>query len=522
MSQVLHIFKKDTRHLWPEIVISFALTVAFVRVSIASSNENLVSPYFPIVAGLLSVLVPVGWWVLTVRLVHDESLVGENHFWVTRPYQWQKLLAAKALFLVAFLYLPIFIGQVVLLAGAGLHPFVYLPKLLFNLVLLTCVLVLPIVAIATVTSTFARFVLTLLGAVVYLGIIIWTFSSLPSPSNFPNPYENRLYLCLALCIFLLVITLQYATRRVWRSRWLLLALPFLLIICSYAWPSRGVARLLYPPLATAGSSPIQLTFDPNPDRQSPAPVSHLAKRVDLYLPLEISGIPSGSLMRNLATRISIHGPNGRQWNSKWQETTNYYSSDATRAFINVPIDTKFLESIQTTPVAVTMTIAFVQLRASATITSHAGDQNFSIPGGGVCSVSNSFGTFPTCRFAMAEPALTHLTAYWSDGPCSQTPAQNGPGNLGEVWLGTIDPDFVDFGLNPVKIKPLYFSNQPQDTSRSSFICPGTPINATPYIVERRFQTSLTVPDLDLTKYTVDRTTDRNRRLRSSATVTTSH
>ena len=41
MSQVLHIFKKDARHLWPEILISLALTAAFVRVSFGGvSNFN--------------------------------------------------------------------------------------------------------------------------------------------------------------------------------------------------------------------------------------------------------------------------------------------------------------------------------------------------------------------------------------------------------------------------------------------------------------------------------------------------
>jgi hypothetical protein len=89
MSQILHIFKKDARHLWPEILISLALTAAFVHVSFGgrSNFSRGDSPYLPIVVALLSALVPVGWWVLSVRLIHDESLVGESQFWITRPYR---------------------------------------------------------------------------------------------------------------------------------------------------------------------------------------------------------------------------------------------------------------------------------------------------------------------------------------------------------------------------------------------------------------------------------------------------
>ena len=57
---------------------------------------------------------------------------------------------------------------------------------------------------------------------------------------------------------------------------------------------------------------------------------------------------------------------------------------------------------------------------------------------------------------------------------------------------------------PSRSNRFSFSNQPVDMRRSSFICPGTPIIATPYSVVRRLQTALTIPDLELTKYTIDR------------------
>jgi hypothetical protein len=51
---------------------------------------------------------------------------------------------------------------------------------------------------------------------------------------------------LFFLVFLVVIVLQYATRRTWRSRRILLGLPFLVIAGSVALPIQTVARHLYP------------------------------------------------------------------------------------------------------------------------------------------------------------------------------------------------------------------------------------------------------------------------------------
>ena len=88
-------------------------------------------------AGLLTVLIPVSWWLLIARVIHAETLVGDRQFWLTRPYEWKKLLGAKALFLAVFLYLPLLIAQCLLLFRAGFHPLSFIPGLLFNLLLIT-------------------------------------------------------------------------------------------------------------------------------------------------------------------------------------------------------------------------------------------------------------------------------------------------------------------------------------------------------------------------------------------------
>jgi hypothetical protein len=64
--------------------------------------------------------------------------------------------------------------------------------------------------------------------------------------------------------------------------------------------------------------PVQLTFDPDPDRQNTVDASHERTRIDLYLPLTVSGISSDSSVQNQAVQVSTESPNGLRWHSKWQ------------------------------------------------------------------------------------------------------------------------------------------------------------------------------------------------------------
>src|SRR5580704_12726232 len=111
MNQTLHIFLKDARRFWAEIFVSVAVTAGLIGICIVMHGSNnyaldLHTQIFATLAGLLMVLVPAGWWVLITRVIHAERLVGDTQFWITRPYVWNKLLSAKLLFLLAFLYLP--------------------------------------------------------------------------------------------------------------------------------------------------------------------------------------------------------------------------------------------------------------------------------------------------------------------------------------------------------------------------------------------------------------------------------
>ena len=124
MRQILHIFRKDMRHYSPEAAVSMALLVmhGWNEVHLWHHQEPLVVGGFfasRFLSGLMIALVPISWAFMFVRVIHSEPLVGDRQFWVTRPYEWKKLLAAKLLYALVFINLPLLLLQVYLLATAA-------------------------------------------------------------------------------------------------------------------------------------------------------------------------------------------------------------------------------------------------------------------------------------------------------------------------------------------------------------------------------------------------------------------
>src|SRR5580704_17442657 len=155
MKQVFHIFQKDARHFWLEIAVSIVLLAVYTWNELYSwtAPEGLSNGFVGFLKSLPAILIVLCWWFIIARVVQDEALVGDRQFWITRPYEWKKLLAAKILFAAVFINLPLLIVQLILLVKAGFNPASHLLDLLFVQVLLAAFLLLPLAAVATVTSS---------------------------------------------------------------------------------------------------------------------------------------------------------------------------------------------------------------------------------------------------------------------------------------------------------------------------------------------------------------------------------
>ena len=181
MAQALHIFRKDARALRLELAVVAALNVAFVWAHIKAAAPGIDELSHPsVLAYLTSFLLACGWWFLIARAIHEEALPGDRQFWVTRPYEWKQLLAAKLMFVLAFVNAPLLVAQFVILAAAGYASPAALPKLLWMQFTVTLIVLAPAFALGAVTRTFARLVLFVIGLLVSVYFLMTIYSAIMS------------------------------------------------------------------------------------------------------------------------------------------------------------------------------------------------------------------------------------------------------------------------------------------------------------------------------------------------------
>ncbi len=521
MKQALHIFAKDARRFWPEIAISIAITAAFARIYpnqwLAPDQLIAVSGWggfagpqgLQLLASTLTVLVPVSWLLLIARVIHGESLVGDSQFWVTRPYEWKQLLAAKVLFLFVFLYLPFVAAQLALLAEAGFHPFSYIPGLLYNLLLITGTLVLPLFAMAAVTSTFARMAFTVVGVLLgFIGFgvlsarLATSAISIPSSADFSIP--------ILVCVCGAAVASQYVARRLWLSRLLLVGL-FLTIGVSMLTPSDGGAvDRAYAVKAGSQESPVRITFLQDATHQVTGLPVDGDKHVQINLPVQISGVADGSMMMPNDVRVSIDAPNGIHWISPWQAIYNYhYLPGMQESSVAFNIDRSVYEKVKSAPVQLQLTVALTQTQAGEATRIPLPATDFSVPGFGVCSPERGWSeaipniTGISCRSALRQPNLTYVETLWSNLPCTGTKTEPNTGVQGAAWAGDLDKAPAQFGITSVWTVLVSLSNSLRYTGERNrpekprYLCAGTPITFTRYSLVKRLQTEVVVPNFQV-------------------------
>jgi hypothetical protein len=160
VDQTLHIFRKDVRHRWPQISVVLLLFVLHAVFDVRSSpvydpDTKLANS----LSSLLNVLLPLAMWFLIALVVFQEELPGNRQYWPTRPYKKSSLLAAKILFLIIFINVPLFLSDCCILGFQDFAVIGVMPRILLRQIPLTILFILPSLAIATLTAGLAQFFL---------------------------------------------------------------------------------------------------------------------------------------------------------------------------------------------------------------------------------------------------------------------------------------------------------------------------------------------------------------------------
>jgi len=453
VSQILHIFRKDARHHWPEILVSWVLLAAFVWEQPQKwANQTIHNRFISGLLNFLPALMVLSWAFLVARVVQSESLVGDRQFWITRPYDCRKLFAAKLLAIVAFIHIPLFIGQVVLLKLGKFPVASSLTGLVEVHLMFAAFFLGGALALAAVTSGIGQASLALL--ILFLMILgIAGISSLVPNSSVSDDADGVQAILYILC-WITVVLVQYICRKTLLSRFIILGTIVLVVLVLIFTPYEALFRHNYPLPTKEHPLPAKFTFDralsfAHEQRQ---PSRWVEDEISLELPLQVADLSSESLVQIEAIRLDLELAGGKRWTSHWHSLSNVVFYGRTRTWPSVRIETKFYDSIKNTPVKASLSLGMRIFRLSAPATIIVAGDRTSLPGNAHC-VDNLSENWLQCFSPLRQPKPIFIMAELPNQDCrvsEQTTAQ-------EPWAGSPATYYdlgsdsgPDFDLSPIQ------------------------------------------------------------------------
>jgi hypothetical protein len=420
VSQILHIIRKDVRRHWPEILVSLALLVVFVWYQPRKWTGQVISVRFVgSMLNALPALMVLSWAFLIARLVQGESLVGDRQFWITRPYDWYKLFAAKLLAILLLLHVPLLIGQLVLLRMGNFPLISSLPGLIQIHFMFFVILVLPSVALAAVTSGIGQAALALLILFLLLLGIAGIGSLVPNSGMSDDVDGVQAILFLATSVT--VITIQYGYRKAVLARLLIAGALIAGVLILVLTPYETMVRHDYPLPTNDHPLPAQLTFDRTLTfaHEGGRTSRWVGDEVEIEMPFQVQGLGDKSVVQLHAVKLDLVLPSGERWSSHWHVVSGVISYGRTRVWPSISIEKKFYDTIKDTSVKaeVSFLLRFFRLGAASSI-KVAGDTAL-LPGNARC-LSNMSNNWLHCFSALKRPRPVFIMAELPNSDCSVT------------------------------------------------------------------------------------------------------
>jgi hypothetical protein len=498
MKQILLIFRKDAVRHWPEILISLTVLGIYAHWALHPGPPAAMAFSFTgmfLRQEFIAPLLLLFWSFLTLRVVYGESLVGDRQWWVTKPYVWWKLLAAKVLFLLAFVGLPLFLLQLYLLRNSGFPVLPHIGGVLRMQLLLATILFLPSIALGGLTRSLAQ---ALLGAViVLLGAIAATYLIAQVPSSamsFTAETADAATTLLLVASILVPAIWQYARRKTLYARGLVFGAYAAVVLIGVLTPYEKYVEKKYP-LVDQREAPAHFTIlppnlDTGKNRRSP----DFIPDVYLYLSLSVSDIAPGRMVLVDGMKATIDLSDDHSWSPGWKGQWLAIWPEDDRASLSYEVTRKDYERLKTSTVRLRLELALTEFQAVAQRQLILGQGKFSDAALGSCQLDPPNRSVIQCVRPL-RPIGLMADFNPSDANCvmAESDEEAPERNLSHAWLPPMGDSSVS-GINPVADYSISFSSKtqrsylPQDNSphklRVVHLCPGATVSlATPQ--ERR-------------------------------------
>jgi hypothetical protein len=464
MKQALHIFRKDVRRFAYQICALTALTFVWAWANVPGGQADFPNVRF---AGMAGAVLIVGWFYLISLLVHEESLTGNRQFWVTRPYSRRSLAAAKLLFVLAFLNVPLLLGGFAILASAGYQPLAYLPNFLWMQLTFAAVVLLLPAALAALTRNLVQFVLTFLGLI---GLLLLTSIAGTMVPHYGATFQSNglvwavgIFLMLSIAApALLVFFLQLRTRNRLVSASAGVALLVLTMFIHDGVSRQFGIAVQSRMFGENGARSVDVILDAagiQSNAKQPEPGS-----VTLAVPLRVVNMTAFETAAPEIVELTFETPAGRRWSSRWMA-----AASTTRVFQENPspdgtftwkqravVDSAFWQQARSGPMTIRGAV-YIKIFGHRSVRLQT-DGMTPVPGDGRCFVSPLSPSMRGPRYMVKCIAPFHMPVTGMEPQPGPVPDQSDqPTHLLSIWDSPLP---ADFGMNPLSFQPS-FPNGPQ-------------------------------------------------------------
>jgi hypothetical protein len=511
MMQFLHICKKDVRRHWPETLISLALLALYTRREVhlweTSPEYESISSFFFVLSGrYIPFFLVLSWIFLILRVVHSETLVGDRQWWVTKPYVWWQLLLSKLFFILAVIWVPLFVVQLFLLHHAGFSILPNLGRLFLMQFTLSLTLMASGFVLASLTKNLAQALMGIGLFVIVLIVGLWLDSSSNRMTGESSVFMERLESLLALGSIALVPIWQFARRRTWASRITIASCLGAATVLSLI-PFGGRVEESYALLATK-DSPAQFTMPAIPEFQGkPTGLPEFSSDTPLSIPMNVSGVAPGSLVVIDGMKITDSSDDSR-WTRGWSRQYQQLWPESQRVYLSYEVKRKEYERVKARDLKLHIELAlsaYQELDARTLVLPATAFRDGAL---GICRLMNRGYQVLECLEPFHSPAyMGRFDAPKS--PCGSVRRfPNKPANLDVAygWAPPTNENFSDPGLNPVVEYQVSFNpvSRIPDASGTSAVgyrvatlCPGAEIRLARPVFKRHFRIQLELPAVRL-------------------------
>lgn len=512
MIQFLHIFRKDVRHHWPEILISLALLALYTRHELyrwQNPPEYTAVSYvlFDLATRYIPFFLALSWIFLILRVVQSDALVGDRQWWVTKPYLWRQLLLAKLFFIFVVIWVPLFLVQLLLLHHAGFSVLSNLGRLLLMQFTLPVVLLVFSFALASLTKNLAQ---ALLGGIVVIVLFVGLdLASRPSQmAADSSPYMDRLESLLIFAFMVLVPVWQFARRRTVASRITIAASIGAATLLSLI-PFSSRVEQSYPLRATK-DSPVQFSIPTIPEaRDNARGLPGFTPEASLFIPMNVSGVAPGSVVLIDGVKITAESSDDSQWTRGWLRQYEQLWPGSQRLNLRYGVRRKEYEKVKAKSLNLHIQLALSEYQEADARSLLLPATPFRDSDLGICRLEIKGYEVLECRKPFHSPAyMGRFDAPHSPCRSVQGFPNYSPANLdvAYAWAPPTDEILPTPGLNPIAehsvfFHPIFPIPDPNSTSPVRYglaiLCPGAEIRLARPVFKRHFRAQFELPAVRL-------------------------